>query len=156
MSRLVIPVTDVKLWHTGDVLLRLFVDLDLKNAGGGWKTEEFQVDTASDMTTFSAYDAKRLGLPMPANAAPGVVHAQTGLEIRSGILRFRINGMDATEYAVFCLFLGDPDTPPDPLQKAALPRKLLQPLQLVDKLKFTEQKDPALGNLYGELVIEKV
>lgn len=156
MSRLVVPVTDVKLWHTGDVLLRLFVELHLKDESGGWKSEEFRVDTGADLTTFPAYDAKQLGIPIPGSPAAGVTHTQTGLEIRSGILRFRIDGMDATEYAIFCLFLGDPDTPPNAAQKATLPRKLLQPLQLVDRLRFTEQKDPTLGNLYGEMVIEKV
>jgi hypothetical protein len=93
---------------------------------------------------------------MPAKPAVGVTHAQTGLAIRSGHLRFRIDGMDATEYGIFGFFLGDPDTPPNPSQPGTLPRNLLQPLQLLDKLRFTEQKDPALGNLYGELVIEKV
>jgi hypothetical protein len=35
------------------------------------------------------------------------------------------------------------------------PRNLLQPFSLLDQLRFTLDKDPGLGNLYGELVIEK-
>jgi hypothetical protein len=38
---------------------------------------------------------------------------------------------------------------------ATLPRKVLRPLALLDRLRFTLDRDPALGNLAGELVIEK-
>jgi hypothetical protein len=86
----------------------------------------------------------------------GVAHTQTGLEVRSGFLRFRIRGMDQTEYVVPTLFLGDPDTPPDARQPATFPRKLLLPLALLDRLRFTAEKNPARSNLYGELVVEKV
>ena len=79
---------------------------------------------------------------------------QTGLEIRSGLLRFRIDGMDATEYVVSCFFLGDPQTllsgPP-----ATLPRKLLQPLALLDHLRFHFDKNATVAAPYGELIIEK-
>jgi hypothetical protein len=64
--------------------------------------------------------------------------------------------MDQTVYVVSCFFLGDPDQPPNPGQPATFPRNLLQPLALADRLKFSTQKDPALGNLYGEVVVEKV
>lgn len=59
--------------------------------------------------------------------------------------------MDQTEHVIACLFLGDPDAPPAPAQ----PRKLLQPFQLLDRLRFTLDKDPAAGSLYGELMVEK-
>jgi hypothetical protein len=156
MSRLEVPIADQKLWNTGDV--RLWADLQvlLKDSAGKLVPEELRVDTATDVTTFPAYDAKQQGLPISRKANPDATHTQTGLSIRSGVLRFRIVGMDATEHAIACLFLGDQDTPPDPRQAATLPRKLLQPFQLLDQLRFTLQKDPALGNLYGELVVEKV
>jgi hypothetical protein len=64
--------------------------------------------------------------------------------------------MDTTEYAIACFFLGDPDTPVNPRQVATFPRNLLQPFQLLGRLRFALQMDPALGNLYGELVVEKV
>ena len=76
------------------------------------------------------------------------------LAIRSGILRFRIAGMDQTEYAVGCLFLGDPAARPSG-GTATFPRKLLQPFQLLDHLRFAAVKDPAIGTLYGEMVVEK-
>src|SRR5437764_656002 len=82
---------------------------------------------ASETTTFPAFLAKQLSLAMPQKAAVGAVHIQTGLEIRSGFLRFQIVGMDQTEYVTPCLFLGDPNRRPAG-QPATLPRKLLQPL----------------------------
>ena len=92
---------------------------------------------------------------MPQRISRGATHVQTGLEVRSGVLRFRIDGMDPTEYVIPCLFLGDPDVPPDPARPATWPRKLLQPFQLLDWLRFTLDKDPAAGLLYGELIVEK-
>ena len=156
MSRLVIPVTGRTLWSTGDVRLWADVDLLLKDSTAGFHQWPFRVDTATDITTFPAHEAKQFGIPLPQSPSPGATHAQTGLAIRSGLLRFRVLGMDLTEYVVPCLFLGDPDTPPDPRQPATFPRKLLQPFSLLGRLRFTLDKDPALGNLYGELVIEKI
>jgi hypothetical protein len=132
------------------------IDLLLKHAPGGVHPAAFRIDSATDITTFPAYQAKRLNLAMPLTAAPGVRHNQTGLEIRPGVLAFRVAAMDQTVYAVACFFLGDPDTPPNPGQAATFPRNLLQPLALVDRLRFTMQKDPALGSPYGEVVVEKV
>jgi hypothetical protein len=153
MSRLVIPITGKVLYATGDVRLWVEVTLLLKDGAGAFVPEAFRVDSATDVTTFPAYLAKSQGLPFPAKPA-AVNHRQTGLEIRSGFLRFRIDGMDPTEYAVSCFFLGDPDTPPaGPV--ARLPRKLLQPLALLEYLRFTADKDPADGTAYGTLTVEK-
>jgi hypothetical protein len=112
MSRIVIPVIGRTLWATGDVLLWANLKLLVKDNAGGWQPETFRVDTATDITTFPAHRAKRLNLPIPIKAATGATHTQTGLEIRSGLLDFRTHGMDATEYAVACFFLGDPLTSP--------------------------------------------
>jgi hypothetical protein len=156
MSRLEVPVVGQILFSTGDVKLRIEIDLLLRNAAGGWHQDTFRVDSATEITTFPACDAKHYPLPIPQSATAGAAHAQTGLAVRSGFLRFRIHGMDQTEYAVPTLFLGDPDTPPDARQPATFPRKLLQPLALLDWLRFTAEKNPVRGNLYGELVVEKV
>lgn len=155
MSRLVVPVRGRLLWSTGDIKLWVDLFLLLKDNAGNWRKEQFLVDTGTELTTFPAYEAKRLDLPMPPRAASGAIHAQTGLEIRSGLLRFRIDGLDRTEYTIPCLFLGDPDTPPAPLSPVALPRKLLQPFALLDQLRFTLDHDPAVGTPYGELLVEK-
>jgi hypothetical protein len=155
MSRLVIPVSHQLLWSTGDVRLWVEIDLDRKDDAGNFVPERFRVDSATDVSTFSAYRARELNLPIPQSASPGAIHQQTGLEIRSGLLRFRVAGMDQTEYVIACLFLGDPATAPDPTQPATLPRKLLQPLQLLEWFRLTMEKDPATGSLYGDLVVEK-
>src|SRR5262249_16761495 len=77
--------------------------------------------------------------------------------IRSGVLRFQIVGMDQTEYHVPCLFLGDPNSRPSVnAPTGVVPRKLLQPLQLLDVLRFEMKKEPAAGLAYGMMVVEKV
>jgi hypothetical protein len=64
--------------------------------------------------------------------------------------------MDPTEYATTCLFLGDPGAPPDLTQTATLPRRLLQPLGLLDRLRFAADQDPTNATApYGTITIEK-
>lgn len=155
MSRLAIPISGKILWSTGDVRLWANIRLLLKDLAGNFVAETLLVDCGSEISTFPAYHAQVLGLPMPAKASPGVTHAQTGLEIRSGILRFRVVGMDQTEYITPCLFLGDPMAPPDPSRPASFPRKLLQPFALLDHFRFAMDKDPLAGSLYGDMVVEK-
>jgi hypothetical protein len=156
MSRLAVPVSHQRLYATGDVLLWVEVILSLRDGAGNFIDHPFHVDSGSQIATFPAHDAKRLGLFLPQRPAP-VRHEQTGLEVRSGMLAFRIDGMDQTLYAVPCFFLGDPDTPRPPgTPRGQLPRNLLQPLHLLDVLKFSTEKDPAsIGAPHGELVIEK-
>jgi hypothetical protein len=154
MSRLAIPVTRQVLLTTGDVLLRAEVTLALKDSAGNFVKQDFRIDSATDVTTFPAFDARRLALPMPVNTS-AVRHSPTGLEVRSGLLRFRIEGMDQTEYVVSCFFLGNPTVAPNPAMPAFFPRALLQPLSLLDHLKFTMEKDPTSAAIYGEVIIEK-
>jgi hypothetical protein len=154
MSRLAIPISRQILWATGDVKLWADVVLLVRDGFGTYIDQVFRVDSGTEITTFPAYDAQQLGLVVPARPAP-VRHEQTGLEVRSGMLRFRIDGMDQSEYAVACLLLGDPNAPPSPNALAStVPRKLLQPLALLEKLRFTMETAPT-GPPYGELVVEK-
>jgi hypothetical protein len=154
MSRLAIPVSYQKLYATGDVKLWVEVTLVLRDGAGNFVNRLFKVDSGTEITTFPAYDVRQLGLPVPATPA-AVRHEQTGLEVRSGMLVFRIDGMDPTLYAVSCLLLGDPNVRPSPNASASmLPRNLLQPLALLEKLNFSTQKNPG-GPAYGELIIEK-
>ncbi len=113
MSRPEVPLRDRKLWATGDVLLRAELDLLLKdNNAGQWKADTFLVDSGTEMTTMPAWLAKKMDLPMPRKAATGAIHKQTRLEIRAGLLRARIIGLDGTEFTFPCFFPGDPDAPP--------------------------------------------
>jgi hypothetical protein len=77
------------------------------------------------------------------------------LEIRSGVLRFQIVGMDPTEYVTTCLFLGDPASPALLSTPASQPKKLLQPFALVNDLRFVFDKDSTSGSLYGDVIVEK-
>ncbi len=113
MSRLAIPVIRQVLYATGDVTLRAEVTLALKNAAGNLAKWDFRIDSATDVTTFPAFEARRLGLPMPVYPSR-IRHDPSGLEVRSGLLQFQIRGMDATEYVVSCFFLGNPNVAPSP------------------------------------------
>jgi hypothetical protein len=156
MSRLAVPVSHQMLFATGDVLLWVEVVLSLRDGAGNFVDCPFYIDSGTQITTFPAHDARQLGLYLQARPAQ-IRHEQTGLEVRSGMLAFRIQGMDQTVYAVPCFFLGDPDTPPPPgTPRGQLPRNLLQPLHLLDVLKFSTAKDPvSIGAPHGELIIEK-
>src|SRR5262245_11516399 len=98
MSRLMVPYTHRTLWATGDVLLSAYLRLQIKTRLGNWVTRAFRADSGSEISTMPAFLAKQLGLPMPPRAAPRVQHHPTGLSVRSGLLRARIVGMDATVY----------------------------------------------------------
>jgi hypothetical protein len=142
MSRLQTPLRHQILWSTGDLILRAYLDLLLKDGLGHWHPKTFRVDSASDMTTLSAYNARQMGLPLPQHPSP-ITHEQTGLEVRSGFVCCRVVGLDPTEYAFPCFFLGDPDTPPDPnAPPARLPRPLLGLSGVVDKIRWTFDATP--------------
>jgi hypothetical protein len=155
MSRLEVPIQGRVLWATGDVLLRAELGLVLRADTGIWLLERFRIDTGTEITTMPAYRAKQLGLQMPIAPTLGVTHKQTGLCVRSGYLRFRVGGMDNTDYTIPCFFLGDPDTRPDPKQPATYPRKLLQPYQLIEWLRHTIDRDSTVAAPHGTLTIEK-
>ena len=103
MSRLVIPIASQTLWSTGHVRLWADLDLLLSYTAGTWKMEKFRVDTGTDLTTFPADLAKQLNVPMPAKAASGVRHVQTGQEIRSGnpSIPNRRDGPDRVHHTLF-------------------------------------------------------
>ncbi len=155
MSRMVLPIAAQVLWSTGDLRLWADISLAFKDDAGNFIPDVVRIDTGTEITTFPAYEARLLNLPMPLGVSPGIKHMPTGLEIRSGVLRFQMIGMDQTEYAVPCLFLGDPWAAPAPGQPALAPRKLFQPLAVLDLLRFTLEKDAASGSLYGDIVVEK-
>jgi hypothetical protein len=158
MSRLIVPVSHKTPWNTGDEMLWLELKVWLRTGAGNYVDYDFNVDSGTTITTFPAYQAKRLGLVVPARPV-NVQSMQTGFEVRPGMLRFRINGMDQTEYAVSCLLLGDHNVRPSPnAPLGSVPRNLLQPLAFLEKLRFTMEKDPTAGPActYGQLVVEKV
>jgi hypothetical protein len=135
--------------------MRAELDLLLKDGHGNWHARTFRVDSASDMTTMPAYDARKLGLPIPGTPSP-LTHEQSGLEVRSGYLRCQVVGMDRTEYAIPCFFLGDPMRTPDPnAPPASLPRYLLGLSGVIDKLRILFDGDPGPGAPHGYMIVEK-
>jgi hypothetical protein len=150
MSRLEIPLRHRTLWRTGDVLIRAELDLALKTNQGAWEEIPFLVDSGTEMTSMPASEARKLDLPIPRNPVRGLTLGPAGQEVRTGLLRARISGMDATEYVFPCYFLGDPDSP---LPKRA--RNLLGLSGVIDQIRFGFDGKPSVGALYGVLVVEK-
>jgi hypothetical protein len=137
-------------------MVRAELMLLLKTNQGSWEPALFRVDSGAEITTMPAFEASAADLPMPQRASRGVVHEQTGLEIRSGLIRVQIVGMDATEYVFPCFFLGDPNTPLHAYNPQSLPHSLLGLAGVVDKIRTAFDGTPTPGALYGNLIVEKL
>jgi hypothetical protein len=160
MSRLVVPLSRTTLWYTGEVVLRAYLDLLLKDVAGRWHPETFRVDWGTDVTSLSAAKAKTLGLPMPQRGLTVPVRMATGTTpviVRPGFLRIRVAGMDPVEHVIPCHFLGDPDAPLPATAAATLPQSLLGMTGVVDKLRFVTDGTPTpLQAPYGNLIVERI
>jgi hypothetical protein len=95
MSRLEVPLAYRKLRTTGDVGVRAELIMAIKTDHGTREPFPFLIDSGTEMTTMVAGEAKYQNLPMPKQPVSGL--ALRGLEVRSGLLRAQIPGMDATE-----------------------------------------------------------
>jgi hypothetical protein len=159
VSRLEVPLKDSVLYATGDLLLRGELDLHLRDAAGNWHRVTFRYDSGSDISSMSAALARALGLPLPQAGLMLPVSTATGqvlMEARSGLLRMRVEGMDATEYVVPCHFRGDAHAPVIP-GSAAIPRNLLGLAGVVDKLRITTDGTPVSAAApHGLLIVEKI
>jgi hypothetical protein len=161
VSRLEVPLVAEVLWHTQETALRAFLDLELRDSSGNWHVEPFRVDTGADVTQLAAATAKALGLPMPQQGMLVPVTTAAGpavVTLRSGLLRFRIPGMDPVEHVVPCHFLGDPDAPAlTEAVPATLPRSLLALAGVAEKLRFTFDGTPSPPNEpVGKMVVERI
>jgi hypothetical protein len=153
-SRLEVPLLGRTLRATGDILLRAELDLLIKTSAQTWEQVVFLVDSGTEMTTMPAAQAQLLDIPLPVNPVPGLTHAQTGLEIRAGVLRVQVPGLDGTEYAFPCYFLGDPNKHAAP--GATAPRNLLGLSGVVDQVRLSfDGKSAVAAAPYGNLVVEK-
>src|SRR5262249_6155234 len=115
----------------------------------------FRVDSGTEITTFPAPLARQLNIPLPQRAAQGVIHQQTGLELRSGFLRVQVVRMDATEYVFPCLFLGDPDSSLSSYSQTAVPRSRLGLAGVIDKRRPLLAAAATPTAMHGYLVVEK-
>ena len=147
MSRIEVPLAYRTLRSTGDVVLRAELDLELKTNRGTWETVRFRVDSGTEMTTMLAVDAKDLDLRIPKRPVRGLTLHR--LEVRSGLLRARIVGMDATEYTFPCYFLGDPNVP------VAESRNLRGLTGVVDQIRLTFDGPTSPLVPHGVLIVEE-
>ena len=76
-----------------------------------------------------------------------VLHGQ---EVRSGLLRARVVGMDPTEFVFPCYFLGDPNLPPP-----AQARNLLGLTGVINQIRLTFDGRSSVRSPRGVLVVEK-
>ena len=148
MSRLEVPLGYRTLRATGDTVLWADLILSLKTNRGVWKEIPFRVDPGTEMTTMPAYDAIGLDLPIPKTPVSRLV--LYGQEVRSGLLRARVVGMDPTEFVFPCYFLGDPNLPP-PTQA----RNLLGLTGVINQIRLSFDGTTSVPAPWGVLVVEK-
>jgi hypothetical protein len=100
------------------------------------------------MTTMVAFEARKLDLPIPQHPVPGLI--LYGQEVRSGLLRARVVGMDPTEFVFPCYFPGDPNVPP---QSQAL--NLLGLTGVINQIRLIFDSTTSVQAPWGVLVVEK-
>jgi hypothetical protein len=147
MSRLEVPLVHRSLRTTGDVVVHAELILEVKAHVGTWESITFVVDPGTEITTMPAGVAKVRNLPIPRRPIRGI--SFQGQEVRSGLLRARIPGMDATEYVFPCYFLGDPNIPP------AHSRNLLGLTGVINQIRLTFDGTYSLTAPHGVLLVEK-
>lgn len=147
MTRLELPLLSRRLKTTGDEVVRAELNLDVKTDQNTWEKVRFLVDSGTEMTSMSAAEARKLKLPIPKRPVPGLTYQ--GQEVRPGLLRAQIAGMDATEYLFPCYFLGDPA-----LQIASA-RNLLGLTGVINQVRFTFDGAQSPAAPWGILVVEK-
>ena len=147
MSRLEVPLQHRIIRATGDIVLWGELFLSLKTNRGTWKPIPFRVDSGTEMTTMPASDAKSLDLAIPKNRVPNL--ALHGQEVRSGLLRARVVGMDPTELVFPCYFPGDPEVP-----LPAQPRNLLGLTGVINQICLVFDGSTSMRSPRGVLVVE--
>jgi hypothetical protein len=147
MSRLVQPLSYRTLQSTGDTVVHAELVLEIKTNKDMWEPMTFVVDSGTEMTTLAASQAKARDLPIPRRPVRGLT--LRGQEVRSGLLRARIVGMDATEYLFPCYFLGDPDVP------RTRSINLLGLTGVINQIRFAFDGESSTTAPFGVLVVEK-
>ncbi len=157
MSCLEVPLIGKPLWTSGDVLLRAELDLLMKDNGGARQAVSSRVDSGTEMTLMPAALAGSLDLPMPRAPVHGGLELMGGRrEVRVGLLRTRIDGMDPTEHVFPCYFIGDPEVPFDLNQPPIFPRALLGLTGVVDKIRLSFDGTADMDHPHGLLIVEEI
>jgi len=154
MSRLEVPLLSKKVWATGDIVLRAELDLLIRDDNGALRPETFRVDSGTEMTSMAAARATALGLPMPPNP---IFLDINGIrrEVRPGLIRAQVVGMDGTEHVFPCYFLGSPYATPDPNQPPVVAGNLLGLTGVLDKLRILFDGTPSPSARHGMMVVER-
>jgi hypothetical protein len=148
MSRLEVPLRVRRFQATGDIALRAELLLSLNVKLGTWREALFLVDSGTEMTTMPATRAREFDLPIPRKPVIGLtLHGQ---EVRAGLLRARIVGMDQTEYVFPCYFLGDPDSP-----QPSRAKNLLGLSGVINQVRLSFDGSSSSVAPHGILVVEK-
>ena len=103
-----------------------------------------------------AWRGKHLDLPMPVRRTLGVAVDRTVMEVRMGLIRARVVGMDPAEYVFPCMFLDDPNAAPTPTGHGRLSLNLLGLTGVVEKLRLITEDTRAAGFPVGKLIVEKI
>ncbi len=148
MARLQVPLLSRTLVTTGDDVLHAELKLEVKTNRGTWEMFRFIVDPGTVVTTMSAEVAKSRDLPIPKRTVRGLTFR--GQEVRRGLLRARIVGLEATEYVFPCYFLGDPDVP------MADPKNLLGLTGVINQIRLTFDGTSSIAAQNGILIVEKI
>ena len=156
MSRLERPLLAKTIALTGDLALRAELTLRIKTNSQSWEPVNFLVDPGTEMSTLPAARAKQLGIPFPQKPVPRLGITGKSAEVRAGLIRARVDGMDPTEYIFPCYFIGDPDAPFDPNPPPRFPRSLLGLSGVVDKIRILFDGTPTATAPHGLMVIEKI
>jgi hypothetical protein len=154
MPRLEIPLLSKKVWATGEVLIRAEIELLIRDGGGVLRPETFRVDSGTEMTSMAAARARVLNLPMPQHH---VVLEINGFkhEVRAGLIRAQVAGIDGAELVFPCYFLGSPNSALGPSPLPIFARNLLGLTGVVDKLRIHFDGTPSPSARHGYLVVEK-
>jgi hypothetical protein len=154
MSRLEVPLLTKMVWATGDIVVRAELDLLIRDENGVLRPETFRVDSGTVMTSMAAARAKALDLPMPRSP---IFLDINGIrrEVRPGLIRAQVVGMDGTEHVFPCYFLGSPNATPGPNQPPVVARNLLGLTGVLDKLRILFDGAPSSSARHGVMVVEK-
>jgi len=156
MSRLERPLLAKTIALTGDIALRAELTLRIKTNAQSWEPVIFLVDPGTEMTTLPAARAKQLAISFPQKPVPRLGITGKTIEVRAGLIRARVDGMDPTEYVFPCYFIGDPDAPFDPNRPPKFPRSLLGLSGVVDKIRFLFDGTRTATAPQGLMVVEKI
>ncbi len=122
------------------------LDLEVRTNANSWESATFVFDSGTEMTTMPADQATSLDLPMPRRPMRGLF--LRGQEVRAGLLRARIVGMDPTEYYFPCYFLGDPAV------ASTDPKFLLGLTGVINQIRLTFDGTYTLAAPDGRLIVE--